>query len=429
MSSSWFEQANAWLAHQLGAATGLASFALLLLGGALASLLPCVYPLYPITAAVLSKRQSQLGRFAHPLVYYAGMAGIYFAFGIAASLTGGSFNEVLRLPAVNLAIAGLMVLLALATAGLLHFPAITGVGENRGTGLGSTMVMGAGAGLLSSACVGPVVVSILVSIAASTTRVSAGVALLAAFKMMLFGMGVGLPLLLIGVFGVALPRGGRWMIRMQQVFGLLIAWFAIGYVFKGLAALGFSSGAGWALIAGTVVLAGAVYLAQNPEQIAQERTKKSALAVAAVVGFFVIGRTLLGVPATASAESTAATSGVTQERHGNLAWHLDKNAAYAAAAQTGKPVFIDFHGDWCTNCKAFQEMTLADAKLNAALERAVLLKVRDTTALFEEYRRDSRFPELKVGLPFLLITDAKGSLLYKTSDYTKTEEIALFLAE
>jgi thiol:disulfide interchange protein DsbD len=118
LSSSWFEQANAWLAHQLGAATGLASFALLLLGGALASLLPCVYPLYPITAAVLSKRQSQLGRFAHPLVYYAGMAGIYFAFGIAASLTGGSFNEVLRLPAVNLAIAGLMVLLALATAAL-----------------------------------------------------------------------------------------------------------------------------------------------------------------------------------------------------------------------------------------------------------------------------------------------------------------------
>ena len=74
-------------------------------------------------------------------------------------------------------------------------------------------------------------------------------------------------------------------------------------------------------------------------------------------------------------------------------------------------------------------MTLADAKLNAALERAVLLKVRDTTALFEEYRHDSRFPELKVGLPFLLITDANGSLLYKTSDYTKTEEMALFLGE
>jgi len=71
----------------------------------------------------------------------------------------------------------------------------------------------------------------------------------------------------------------------------------------------------------------------------------------------------------------------------------------------------------------------ASDKLNAALERAVLLKVRDSTALFEEYRRDSRFPELKVGLPFLLVTDANGSLLYKTSDYTKTDEIALFLGE
>ena len=429
MTPSWFEQANAWLAHQLGAATGFASFGLLLLGGALASLLPCVYPLYPITAAVLSKRQSRLGRFAHPLVYYAGMTGIYFAFGIVASLTGGSFNDVLRLPAVNLAIAGLMVLLALATAGLLHFPAFTSVGSTTGTGLGSTLAMGAGAGLLSSACVGPVVVSILVSLAASTTQVSAGVALLAAFKMMLFGMGVGLPLLLIGVFGVALPRGGPWMVRTQQAFGLLIAWFAVSYIFKGLAGLGFSSGAGWALVVGAVLLASAVYFAQNPEHLAQERTKRSVLAVAAVIGFFVIGRALLGMPAVASVPSMLATSGPVQERHGNLDWHLDKNAAYAAAAQTGKPVFIDFHGDWCTNCKAFQERTLADAKLNAALERAVLLKVRDNTALFDEYRRDPRFPELKVGLPFLLVTDAKGALLYKTSDYTKSDEIALFLGE
>ena len=53
--------------------------------------------------------------------------------------------------------------------------------------------------------------------------------------------------------------------------------------------------------------------------------------------------------------------------------------------------------------------------------------MRDTTALLDEYKNDPRFPELKVGLPFFLITDAKQQLLYKTSDYTKSQEMALFL--
>lgn len=55
--------------------------------------------------------------------------------------------------------------------------------------------------------------------------------------------------------------------------------------------------------------------------------------------------------------------------------------------------------------------------------------MRDNTTLFEQYRADPRFPELKVGLPFFLITDPKEALLYKTSDFTKTDEMALFLNE
>jgi thioredoxin:protein disulfide reductase len=57
----------------------------------------------------------------------------------------------------------------------------------------------------------------------------------------------------------------------------------------------------------------------------------------------------------------------------------------------------------------------------------VLLKVYDSSDLFKEYRNDPRFPELKVGLPFFLITDTQGNLLYKTNDYLKTEEMQLFL--
>ena len=67
--------------------------------------------------------------------------------------------------------------------------------------------------------------------------------------------------------------------------------------------------------------------------------------------------------------------------------------------------------------------------MRTALEHAVLLKVYDSSPLFASYRDDPRFPELRVGLPFFVITDAKGELLYKTNDFTKTDEMALFLSD
>jgi thiol:disulfide interchange protein DsbD len=57
----------------------------------------------------------------------------------------------------------------------------------------------------------------------------------------------------------------------------------------------------------------------------------------------------------------------------------------------------------------------------------VLYKVYDTSLAFEAYKADPRFPELKVGIPFFIITDAAGNVLYKTSDYTQTDEMILFL--
>ncbi len=92
-------------------------------------------------------------------------------------------------------------------------------------------------------------------------------------------------------------------------------------------------------------------------------------------------------------------------------------------------MFIDFFGTWCSNCKAFADLTRTDSELQKALGQAVLLKIYDRTPTFKKYASDSRFPELKVGLPFFVITDQDGNLLYKTSDYQKTDEMALFVSD
>ena len=292
--------------------------------------------------------------------------------------------------------------------------------------------MGGLAGLLSSACVGPVVVSILVGLAANAEAVTISTTLLASVKMLAFGLGVGFPILLIGVLGVSLPRGGRWMVAVQWIFGALIAYFALGYVYKGLGGVGVRNAAAHAFVFGAALLLGATFLLQRAETPKTERTRNALLALAAATGFLVMAgvvvpTSMAGMSMVPGVVAASAQEALVEER-ASLTWYLDRDAAYATAKKSGKPVFIDFYGDWCANCKAFEALAESDPVLRAALTDAVLLKVYDTSPLFRRYRDDARFPELRVGLPFFLITNPEGDVLYKTSDFTKTDEMVLFLS-
>ena len=220
------------------------------------------------------------------------------------------------------------------------------------------------------------------------------------------------------------------MVYIQWVFAILIGYFAYGYVLKGLNGFGFSDQVSFYLFAGIVLVFISAFQLQAVEKSKQNRVKTALFTVSGIIGFFVIGVNILATGAIASNKNTQGienANSASVEQKGNLTWYLNKDAAYEKAAETGKLVFVDFHGDWCTNCKAFQKKTQEDASLNSALQNAVLYKVYDTSSEFEKYRNDPRFPELKIGLPFFLITDAKGNIIYKTNDFTKTEEIQLFL--
>lgn len=424
------DEMNNWVAAQLSQNSGAGAYFFLFLGGALASLLPCVYPVYPLTVNFLRNRKSNLGKFAHPLAYYLGLVLIYFAFGIIASLTGGAFNEILRFPLANLSIGILLFILAMATVDLLHMPFFGGEVDSKSQGLWGTIVMGAGAGLLSSACVGPIVVSILVGIASGSAEVSLLTILNASTKMALFGLGLGIPVLLLGVFGLTLPKSGKWMLYIQWVFAILIGYFGYGYLVKGLNGLGFEDQMAFYLILGAALLLIGIAKIQSKEISRQERISKAGFGLVGVIGILVMTSLVLSnaLPTGFSSNSATSQNGSTLiETKGALNWHLDKETAYQEAAKTGKLVFVDFHADWCTNCKAFQEKTQSNEPLNKALQNAVLYKVYDTSVEFEEYKADPRFPELKIGIPFFLITDASGNILYKTNDYTQTEEMILFL--
>ncbi|MEE4108778.1 MAG: cytochrome c biogenesis protein CcdA, partial [Halieaceae bacterium] len=164
---------NSWIDAQLSADNGLLfTYGLLFLGGLMASLLPCVYPLYPVTVTVVQGRAApSQSRVHHPIAYYAGLVSIYVAFGVIAALTGGMLNQVMTLAATNLLIGALFVILALSVVDLWPIAFFQPRDIGAGSGTFGTVVLGMSAGLLSSACVGPVVVGILLGVAASTTEV------------------------------------------------------------------------------------------------------------------------------------------------------------------------------------------------------------------------------------------------------------------
>lgn len=428
-SQSFVSGMNDWIGNQLSSnGSSALSYLFLLIGGLAASLLPCVYPLYPITISILKARGNENKKILHPMVYFLGIISMYFVFGIIAGSTGGVFNEVLRLPFTNLSIAIVLILLGLSTAELLHIPIFSGSSDERKQkGTIGTYMMGLSAGLLSSACVGPVVVSILIGIASNTTVVNVSSVLAASSKLLVFGIGVGMPFLLIGVLGAKLPKAGKWMKYVQYGFAALIIYFSYGYLEKGLLGYGFDEYTILAIAAGAFVLVLGAFQLQKSDLFPHQKMKNALYILCTVVGGLILFRSFSPVGNIQSQNSVSTNSVI--EQKGKLTWHLDKEAAYDEAKKKGKLVFLDFHGNWCTNCKAFQKLTQEDKDLNGALQNAVLYKVYDTSEEFKDYREDPRFPELKVGLPFFVITDTDGNMLYKTNDYLKTEEMAMFLSE
>lgn len=417
LSGSWFSGIRKSISEGISSGTfDWTSGFLLIAGGVLASLLPCVYPLYPITVGIVRARGEGSPRILHPAIYYFGLITIYASFGLIAGLSGGAFNVILRYPIVNLVLSVLIFLLALGSLDLIHLPFFQSKEVKTVQGCGGTFFLGMGAGLLSSPCVGPVVVAILLRITVDSGAISIDSVLLAVFKMFLFGVGLGFPFLMIGVFGLSLPKSGKWMRWIQWVLGIFVLYFSYAYFQKSLLGWEISDSLIPLSAFGILFLLLCIYFFLPEEWDRYVRMKKTLF-----LGGVVLSAVGLVILFTQNLRGSNSVSAMEIETRGNLSWFRSTSKAYEKAAITGKKMFVDFYADWCTNCNAFEELTQSDSALNEALQGVVLLKIKDQDPIFETYVKDSRFEELKIGLPLFVILDAEGNLLYKNTDYQDTE--------
>lgn len=217
------------LAARLSAAP-LTAIPLLFGFGVLTSLTPCIYPMIPITAAIVGGQSVGDARrlpwrpLALTLCYVVGLAMVYSVLGLVAGLTGTMFGTISTNPWLYFAMANVLLLAALSMLDVIpvRLPAaLQARAATAGTGgraLGA-FVMGAMSGLVAAPCSAPVMLAVLAWVA--TTK-SAGLGFVYLFA---FSLGMCALLVVVGLAsGQAsrLPRAGAWMVWVKRVFALVM---------------------------------------------------------------------------------------------------------------------------------------------------------------------------------------------------------------
>ena len=208
---------------------------LVLLGGALMNLTPCVLPMMPINLMVIGKSASR------GLWYGVGIAVAYGVLGLLAAVGGMAFGEIQGNPWFNCVVAVVFVALALAMfdvffIDLSKFRKVEGAADRRAkTPLVFAFSMGALSAFLAGACVAPILISVLL-LTADLFAKGNWFALGLPFVM---GVGMALPWPFVGAGLKVLPKPGAWMKKVNKVFGVVVLCFAAWYGY--LAVRGFSA--------------------------------------------------------------------------------------------------------------------------------------------------------------------------------------------
>ncbi|WP_197416754.1 MULTISPECIES: protein-disulfide reductase DsbD [unclassified Agrobacterium] len=193
--------------------------------GLLLAFTPCVFPVYPIVAAMLAREGEKLTArrgFLLSVSYAFALASAFGLMGMAAAWSGQNLQVALQSTYAVAAISILFAVLALANFGLFHIqlPAVISARFAKSPQGASTipgaMLLGFSSALLIGPCVTAPLAGALLYIARTGDVVIGAAALFA------LGLGKGIPLVIMATAsGKALPKAGLWMEKVRQIFGFM----------------------------------------------------------------------------------------------------------------------------------------------------------------------------------------------------------------
>ena len=345
--------------------------------GLLLSLTPCVFPMIPILSSIIvgaSKNEDMTASrgFFLSLVYVLSMSVAYTIAGVIAGVFGANLQAALQNPYVLVVFALIFVALAFSMFGYfeIKLPQSIQTKLNKTTdgkekqGIAGIAIMGFLSALIVGPCVAPPLAGALVYIGQT------GDALLGGMALFVMSLGMGVPLLLIGLgAGKFMPKPGGWMEGITRIFGIVMLGVAIWLLDRVLDASLIM--VLWALL----LLGTALYLKIYTNIITRLISKVSLILGTVLLVGAISGATnpLKPLDKFTSSKSVVNTNELVFQKVKNIA-ELE-----LAIKNSDKPIMLDFWASWCVACKELEEITFKDEEVIKKLQGFTLLKA-DVTA-------------------------------------------------
>ncbi len=382
--------------------------------GLLLSFTPCIFPMIPILSGIIVGHGNHITTsraFLLSLSYVIASAFTYTGFGILAALFGSNLQATFQQPWIIGLFSSFFVLLSLSMFGFyeleipnslktkLHNSSV----RHRDGSLWGAAIMGALSSLIVGPCVAAPLAGALIYIGQTGNAVLGGSALFA------MGMGMGMPLLLLGASaGKLLPKAGSWLYATKAVFGVIMLAVAVWMLSRILPATIIM------LLWSMLLIMPAIYLKAIdplPEQCSglQKLWKGIGLMMLTYGLLLLIGFSMgnynplkplqgLGIK-----KAQALEQGLNFKRVASLA-ALETEIQQASAKH--QSVMLDFYADWCISCKEMEAYTFTDAKVKQALADVVLLQADVTNNNADDLTLLAKFN--LIGPPAILFFGADG---------------------
>jgi thiol:disulfide interchange protein DsbD len=365
---------------------------LVFLLGLLLSLTPCIYPMIPITIGILQAqgRKSFWHNFSVSLMYTFGMATTFALFGLLASCVGPLCGKLLVQPAFIIAFVTLLGYFAFSMFGFydMYTPRfLTQQSNFKGGSFITAFIFGAASGTIASPCVSPGLALVLTVVA------TLGSTFLGFLLLFAFGVGLSMPLLVVGTFSSSLnmlPSAGMWMIEVKRLFGFMLlgmCFYYLSYVAPFHILMG--------LVAATLIIVGIFYINSAQRSFGFWKSFNHLLGIGLIAGSVVVG--YYGVTAYLLPPESYCTTDQEQ---------MSYECARELALSENKKIFIDFWATFCPVCLAINKKVLPDETVKKSLENYIILKVDGTYDSNEPFATLEKKYDIK-GFPTFLIVDPK----------------------
>ena len=408
-SQSAVENANVFSSqqNQLAESLSQSKYAMLwffVLGIGLA-FTPCVLPMLPLLSAIViggrKEETSNWRALALSFVYVQGMALTYTLLGLVVVLIGLPFQIALQSPYVLIGLSIVFVLLALSMFGLftLQLPSslqtkLTQFSQQQKSGaFFGVFVMGAIAGLVASPCTSAPLSGALLYVAQS------GDFVIGALTLYLLALGMGLPLILITVFGnKILPKSGAWMENVKTAFGFVMLALPIFLISRIIPSMW--EPRLWALLGVSFFIWLATQMRSNGIGLFFRIVFFVAAMVSAQPLQNWVWQDNAATSQAANAQSAVKNSLVFQQ----ISTYDELQAVLKQ--HPNKMAMLDLYADWCVACKEFEHKTFADPQVQSALSDVLLLRVDMTNN--SESNRTLMKALAVTGLPTIIFFNQQG---------------------